>query len=64
MALQNGKVYWELQILESKGDVIGGFAGSNFRCDPQLAGYVGEDELSWGIYSNSGKRHHRCPTIS
>jgi hypothetical protein len=59
MGISNSKVYWELQILEAKGDVIAGYAGSNFRCNPKLMGYVGQDELSWGICSNSGKRHFR-----
>ena len=45
-------MWFEVEVLEAKGEADVGFAGTNFRGTD-----VGSDAVSWGIYS-SGKAYH------
>ena len=47
------KVYFEVEVLESLGSVVVGFAGPNFRDIP-----VGKGDASWGVWVR-GKAVHR-----
>jgi hypothetical protein len=47
------KVYFEVEVLESLGSVVVGFAGPNFR---DIS--VGKGDASWGIWVR-GKAIHR-----
>ncbi len=47
------KVYFEVEVLESLGSVVVGFAGSNCR---EIG--VGRGDASWGIWVG-GKAIHR-----
>jgi hypothetical protein len=53
MACSLGKVHFELDVCNAVGDIVVGFAGTNFG-----AKCVGGDETSWGIYKE-GKGYHR-----
>ncbi len=50
-----GKVWFEVEALESSGQVLVGAAGTSFRGDA-----LGLDAASWGIFSDSGKTLHGC----
>jgi hypothetical protein len=58
-----GKFYWELRVITATGIAGGGFAGTSFRCDRQAPknALLGEDEASWALYADDGKRYHRWP---
>mmetsp|Transcript_4272 Transcript_4272/g.12216 ORF Transcript_4272/g.12216 Transcript_4272/m.12216 type:complete len:1420 (+) Transcript_4272:1297-5556(+) len=51
--LRNGRVYWEIEIIEAVGTLFAGFAGACIQsCD-----FAGSDEKAWTIGSE-GKFHH------
>ena len=49
-----GRVWFEVEVLEASGDMVVGFAGSNFRGDT-----LGADERGWGIVKSGAAKHRR-----
>ena len=41
------------------GALLVGFAGTNLRSDFSKD-HVGKDDISWGIFSRTGDKKHRC----
>ena len=54
----SGKLYFEVEVLETRGDVNVGLAGSNFRAD-----FIGKDDTAWGI-RKSGNMDFRLVSFS
>ncbi len=52
-----GCFYYEVEMLEARGHLYVGFAGTNLA--PQCA-RVGDDTCSWGFYSSDGDGWHGC----
>ncbi len=50
-----GKHYYEVEVLEARGWLYVGFAGTNFG--PQCM-RVGNDSASWGFYMGDGNGRH------
>ncbi len=48
--------YYEVELVEAKGYLIVGFAGTNIG---PLCSIVGDDACSWSIDMNAYKRHRR-----
>ena len=46
----SGLVYFEVEVLEAKGSLAIGFAGTNFNND-----MVGKDAISWAVVHENGK---------
>ena len=49
-----GRVWFEVEVLETSFDMVVGFAGSNFR-----EGQLGADERGWGIVKSGAAKHRR-----
>ena len=52
LSRSSGKVLFELEVVEAKGEFSIGYAGTNFRTE-----YVGADETSWGLRQNGSTKH-------
>lgn len=64
LSLSAGKFYFEVEVLEAKGFIIVGVAGTNFGCG-KSGGHeraVGGDNMSWGAYAGDGEALHGCAT--
>ncbi len=53
----DGKYYYEVEVLDARGWLFVGFAGTNFS--PQCS-RVGDDSFSWSIYMEHGDGRHGC----
>ncbi len=52
-----GGFYFEVEVLEAKGVLTVGVAGTNFGLQ---CVYVGNDACSWGYLMNGGNGEHGC----
>jgi hypothetical protein len=62
LMLGEGKAYYEVEVLEAKGTLAAGVAGTCFRGGGAGLGDLGDDASSWGIYSfgkvlHAGRAH-------
>jgi Ran GTPase-activating protein (RanGAP) involved in mRNA processing and transport len=55
LTLSSGLVFFEVEIIEAKGQLAVGFAGTQYRND--VTGEIGDDKISWGVYSFDKNRH-------
>jgi hypothetical protein len=57
LTLAGGKAYFEVEVLEAKGTLAAGVAGTCFRSGSAKLGELGDDSASWGVYSFGKVRH-------
>ena len=55
LTLPSGRVYFEVEVVEAKGLLAAGFAGTKYRSG--VIGDLGDDKQSWGVYSFDKTRH-------
>ncbi len=53
LSCEAGRVWYEVEVMEARGEASVGFAGTNFRGTT-----VGEDAVSWSIYLGGGQPYH------